>query len=275
MEKSITKKVIIVPIDANPQSEIALSQAYNLVNSTHSRLMLLGVNDGKNPNIKSRLQTLADEAKSHVTEPVEILVRDGKSVYDEITAVADKLNPLFIILGITQMPGGKIRGNNALQMIRKSKHAIISIGGQKHREGCKLIILPLDLSFTSREKVNKAATIAARFHAEVRIVCVLTNESHLEESKLHTFAKQSIKYLHEKNLAASAVFLKGGNEHVADVVINYSNKEEADLIVIIDEAEIGIREFFKGTSAQHLINKSKIPVLSLRPGERKEGFLSY
>ena len=48
-------------------------------------------------------------------------------------------------------------------MVRESKHPVITIRGKVHRDGCKTILLPLDLTKETREKVNKAIELAKIF----------------------------------------------------------------------------------------------------------------
>lgn len=266
MEKH--SRTILVPIDSNDQAIIALSQSYNLARLTKSKIVLLSIDEGNSPNIKTRLADLAKEAEVAIGQKVQTMIRKG-DVYQEIEKVADEIKPAFVMMGIKKVEGGKYRGKNALEMIRKSKHAIISIGGKEHRDGCKKILMPLDLTVLSREKLVRTVEVAKLFHSSINIISVLNKESKLEENKLHMYANQCIKYIKENELNASAKFIRS-NEDVASVVIEYGKKIQADLIVIINDGDRSVKEFFTGTAAQRLINNSDIPVLTLRPIERRD-----
>jgi hypothetical protein len=54
----------------------------------------------------------------------------------------------------------KIIGKNAFKMMRELKFPIMTIRGKIPREECKTILLPIDLSKESREKVGKAVSFA-------------------------------------------------------------------------------------------------------------------
>jgi nucleotide-binding universal stress UspA family protein len=261
--------IIIVPIDSNDQSTVALGQSYNLARLTKSKILLLSIDDGHAKNINAHLEELAKEAATKTAQPVETMIRKG-DVYEEINKVADELKPLFIIIGIKKLEEGHFRGKNALQMIRKSQHPIISIGGKQHKEACTKILMPLDIGIISREKVPRTVEIAKLFHSEIHIVSIVTKEeTKLEESKLHMYANQCMKFIKESGLRSSCKFINT-SEDVAQKVIEYGNKIEADLIVIISNSDISIKEYFTGTAAQRLINNSEIPVLTLRPIERRD-----
>jgi nucleotide-binding universal stress UspA family protein len=261
--------IIIVPIDSNDQSAVALGQSYNLAHLTKSKIVLLSVDDGHAKNIREHLDELVKEAKSKTQQPVETLIRKG-DVYEEINKVADELRPMFIIIGIKKLEEGHFRGKNALQMIRKSQHPIISIGGKSHKNDCKKILMPLDLSVLSREKLPRTVEIAKLFNAQIDIVTIINNEvSKIEEHKLHMYANQCMKFIKENHLRSTCKFITS-NEDIAQTVIDYGKKIDADLIVIVSNSDVSIKEYFTGTAAQRLMNNSDIPVLTLRPIERKD-----
>src|ERR1700690_457020 len=97
----MTSNCILVPIDSTDQTVIALHQSYNLAKLTNSRIVLLSVDEGPpHKDVMKKLNDLQKDAEKKSGMPVEIMVRKG-NVYEEITKVADVLNPLFIIVGLT------------------------------------------------------------------------------------------------------------------------------------------------------------------------------
>ena len=93
---SVVANSILVPIDSTEQTVIALSQSYNLARLTNSKIILLSVDEGNPPFAQKMLDELAKEASLKSGQPVETLFREG-NIYDEITKVADVLNPIFIL----------------------------------------------------------------------------------------------------------------------------------------------------------------------------------
>jgi nucleotide-binding universal stress UspA family protein len=262
--------IILVPIDSNDQSVVALGQSYNLARLTKSKILLLGIDDGHAKNIKEHIEELAIEAKSKTEQPVEIMIRKGDA-YEEINKIADELRPMFIIIGIKRLEDER-RVKNALQMIRKSKHPIISIGGKTHKDGCKKILMPLDLTVLSREKLPRTVEIAKLFNSAIDIVTVIGKEiSKIEEHKLHMYANQCMKFIKENHLPTSCKFITIiDKQDIAQTVMEYGKKIDADLIVIVSDSDLSIKEYFTGTAAQRLISHSDIPVLTLRPIERRD-----
>ncbi len=55
---------------------------------------------------------------------------------------------------------------------------------------------------------------------------------------------------------------------IARSVLDYAKGADADLIVIISQAEPEIAEWFLGSAAQEIINSSDIPVMSIKAKKR-------
>lgn len=259
---------ILVPIDSTEQTIIALGQSYNLARLTNSKIVLLSVDEGNPPFVQKQLDELAKETSAKAGVPVETMVRKG-NVYEEINKVADVINPLFVMIGLSsKITLGKIIGKNAFKMVRESKHPVITIRGKVHRDGCKTILLPLDLTKETREKVNKAIELARIFNADIRVISILTQKDEEAENKLISYSNQVWKYIKDEGVRCTIKTLRGSD--IPQMVLDYGKEVEADLILIMSKAELSMKEFFIGTVAQRIINESEIPVLSYRPMERKD-----
>ena len=259
---------ILVPIDSTEQTIIALNQSYNLARLTKSKIVLLAVDEENNPTaVQKRLAELAKEAEEKSGQPVETMLRKG-NVYEEISKVADVLNPLLMIGLTSKITLNKIIGKNAFKMVRESKHPVITIRGKVHRDGCKTILLPLDLTKQTREKVDRAIELAKQFGANIRVISILTQTDEESENKLISYSNQVWKHIKNQGIRCTIKTLRGTN--VPQMILDYAHEVDADLILIMSKAELNVKEFFIGTVAQRIINESDIPVLSYRPMERKD-----
>src|SRR5688572_30426732 len=82
------------------------------------------------------------------------------------------------------------RFNNAITLVRESTCPVLTIRGKKHKKGCENIVLPLDLTKETREKVAKAIEFAKYFDASVRVVSVLASKKEENENKLIAYSAQ-------------------------------------------------------------------------------------
>jgi nucleotide-binding universal stress UspA family protein len=285
---SALKNHILVPIDFSEQSLIALSQSYNLARLTMADITLINVIDdsfhmpffskSENQSIEKKIQKQLEKLSSETSEKAGIkinsLVVRGK-VYEEIQKAAKKLKTSFIVMGTTGSVGIKKKfiGSNALRVIREAPCPVITIKGKKHRVGCKTIVLPLDLTKETREKVSKAIEIAKLFASTIHLISVLTTDDEFIVNKLKRQMSQVHEHIEEHNVSCVTEFIQ--NDDVTESVIEYAKKVKADLIMIMTQQEMNWTDImFISSSAQQVINSSEIPVLSIRPKVKKDTTLS-
>ena len=258
------KKNILVATNYSEMDMIALRQSYNLARLTGSKITLLNVTDHEPSNDdREKLEDLAEQTARESNVEVDTLVAKGK-IFDHIIEVAEMLNALFIVFALDQPKDiNKLFGDNAFKLLRESPCPVITIKGKEHRDGCETIVLPLDHTKETREKVNKAIEMAKLFGAAIKIVSVITSRDPEQKTRILAYTQQTSRFINQKGVRCSTEVMTGDN--VADVVIEFAKKVNADLIMIMTKEERGIKELFIGTSAQQIIAKAEIPVLSIRP----------
>jgi nucleotide-binding universal stress UspA family protein len=286
---------IVVPVDFGDQSLIALEQAANVAQMINGEITLLYVVESSGLLSRFKSDTIDEELKKEINQKFDELIAaiankkvktdsliTHGTVYDKIAEVADMLNARFIVMG-TNGGKGKIRrrfiGSNALRVVRESKVPVITIKGKQHREGCKNIVLPLDLTKETREKVAKAIEFAKLYSSDIRIASVLFTTDEFIVNRLTRQLSQVKSFVEKAGVRCTAEIIKGikGEESLGQIIIDYSNKVEGDLIMIMTQQEQDITELFIGSAAQDIINKSDIPVLSIIPSPKKDTseFLPY
>ena len=279
------KNHILVPVDFSEQSLIALAQSYNLARLTKSEITLIYVidDDESSPlsfflkskkqhkkalekNIKEKLSEVAKDASQKSSIKIDTMISYGK-IYEEINTAAKKLKCSFIVMGTNGTQGGLRRfiGSNALRVIREAPCPVITIKGKKHRFGCQLILLPLDLTTETRQKVNKAIELASYFGSAVKVVSVVTTDDEFIVNKLNRQLSQVRNYIDEREIICSAEMIKG--DDVAEELMKYAKQVKADLIMIMTQEEMNWTKRFIGSAAQEVINGTEIPVLTVQPKE--------
>ncbi len=278
---------ILVPVDYSPQSLIALEQASNLAKVFNAELTILKIAETSSmtsffssKHMDEFTSALEVQLKDFTAEQVKKLgvaitpvLKKGK-VYDEIVETAQEIKATFIVMGTSGSESGMKRfiGSNALRVVRESKIPVITIKGISHRKGCQNIILPLDLTKETKEKVGKALEFAKRFGSTIRVVSVLFTSDEFIVNRLTRQLDQVKKFIEKAGVECSAEIIKStkGSESLAEVIIDYANKAKGDLVIIMTQQENDYTEYFIGSSAQGIINHSDIPVLSIIPQPSKD-----
>ncbi|HQQ94918.1 MAG TPA: universal stress protein [Bacteroidia bacterium] len=260
--------IILIPIDFTKQSLLAIRQSYNLAKYTHSKLILLHVYEKKGEESEEALKKLCQQTEKESGVPTEWKNVKG-DVYIETYRIAEELNATMIIAGLESHMkfSDIIRPSSASKLIRKATCPIITIRGEEHRDGCENILLPLDLSSETREKVDIAIQFARYFGASIRILGVFDIDDSEYENKLLAYAHQVKQLIKSKGISCTNKFIP--TKDIAQTVVDYGNKIEADLIMIMNKPSMNVVEFFSGTDAQKIVDISNIPVMTIQPQKRE------
>lgn len=280
------KNHILVPIDFSEQSLIAVGQSVNFARITRASITLIYVLEGHfhlpftkqkedkslEKNIKKELEKISSETYLKQGVKTDFIITHGK-VYEEIQKAARKLKSSLIIMGTNGSIGIKrFIGSNALRVIREAPCAVITIKGKKHRPGCKNILLPLDVSKETKEKVTKAIELAGLYGSHIYLMSVLTTDDEFIVNKLKRQMVSVETFIKEHNVSCSHEFISGGD--VAEEIVKYGKKIKADLIILMTQKEMGWTDMFLSDDAQKVLNDTDVPVLSIRPDPKKNPTLS-
>ncbi len=279
---------IIIPVDFGEQSLIAVRQSYNMAKLTSSELTLLHVIDNDLMNalqskiftksdlqeqhlagVKEQLEELANQIRQESGVKVNTRIMEGK-IYDAIVDVSAEEDAGLIIMGTMGAVGLKKRilGSNASRVVREAVCPVITIKGKEHRFGIKHILLPLDLTKETKEKVNKAINIARMFGSVIHIVTIVESKDEFINNKLTRQMDQVSEHIVEAGIQCTSEFVKGGD--VVDEILKVAERTQSDLIMIMTQQEVGFTDLFISSAAQEVINRSEVPVLSIRPMPRKD-----
>ncbi len=278
---------IVIPVDFGEQSLIALKQSYNLATKSGSEITLVHVIDddffNSFQNMMSSKSNYEEEYKNEVSEKLKKLAGDvaietgirvhavlrvGK-IYEEIVDIAKSLNAALIIMGTMGAVGlkKKIVGSNASRVVREAECPVITIKGKAHRFGIKHILLPLDLTKETKEKVDKAIELAQMFGSVIHIVTIVESNDEFILKKLTRQMNQVNAFISNADVECTSEFVE--DEDVVDGILKTAQKTESDLIMIMTQQEVGFTDLFISSAAQEIINNSDIPVLSIRPAPKK------
>jgi nucleotide-binding universal stress UspA family protein len=280
---AIKIKKILVPVDFTETAETAIAKAIELVKSLKAELFLLHVVEFKGydfsivpetgikfPPIREIEKILAGKMdamqagirKKHGITP-EVYVTTG-NIDSEIIDFSKKKKIDLIVMGTHGASGYRelFIGSNAQRVVTLSDIPVLTMQKHSHKPGFKNILLPIDNSLHSREKVNIAMTIADLFGSKIHVIG-LPNSKDKKEIELFKIKTGSVgKVIKSHNLPYTTTIIKGNG--IADAAMEYANKKKCDLIVINTGHESKLTGIFLGAFAQQIVNHSKVPVLSFK-----------
>ncbi len=274
-------KEIIVAIDFSKGSLYALELAIDIANKTSANIMMVWVDsnaDADSDHFGSGNE-MRNDAKMHiekiqkeyqpklVNSTLSYKLRKGR-VYSEIANQA-KYNDADLIIAGTHGASGFEKmwmGSNAFRIVTYAPCPVITIRhGFNFNKKLEKIILPIDSSTDTRQKVPFASKMAKYFDAEIHILGLYTTTLKAIRRKVDTYVAQVEHYMVENNVKFVSNFMEADN--TTTTTIEYSQQVNADLIVIMTEQEKTAANFWLGPYAQQMVNNSPIPVLSIQPIE--------
>lgn len=268
---------IIVPIDFSDCSINAFMHALSIAKRSELDLVLVWVKKPEENQVPF-LETTEDPKKAVTAEfekmvakyqpelpasKIEFRIREGK-VNKEIVKEAYESAAFLIVVGTHGISGFEEFwiGSNAQKLVSEAPCPIITIrGGIKISKELTRIILPIDATIETRQKVPFTSLIAKLFEAEVHILVLYTSKVQAERLQTEEYAEQAAKYLHENKIKfiIETVEVK---ELVEDI-ITYAKLVDANLISIMSEMVKSTKNLWLGSYAHQMVNHCPVPVLTI------------
>jgi nucleotide-binding universal stress UspA family protein len=265
-------KTIIVPLDFSDESLTGLNLALMLANKTGAKIQMVhvtGKNTGdyydqqekENQRAKSKFEEILQKYKGKSNSALSYTITEGK-VFKEVADLADKYDDALTVLSTHGGSGFEelFIGGNAYKITSHSRNPVITVRKSKISSNIDRIVLPLDFTFQTREKVPYTAKLAKIFKSKIHILPISLSKIKSTEKKLLQYTQQVASYLETHNIPYSVEHLHGSNR--TDLTLDYARSIDADLISIMTEQEKSASNLLLGNYAHQFINKAFIPVLS-------------
>ena len=273
-------KSFLVAIDFSNCSVNALLNAAQLAYITNSRLEMVWVNNPEKSsvNVESGASTglidemniqfkrLTDELQAKYNGlQVDYLIREGK-VYKEVGSQALESESWLIVAGTHGRSGFEKFwiGSNVYRIITTAPCPVLTVrAGVSISDQMNTIILPIDSTPETREKVTITAEIARATKAKVIVLKLYSSKIKEVIHVVDAYANQVADFLRAEQVEVEMD--ESITSNLTDTTIEYAKMAKADLIVIMTEQEKKAANFLLGNFAQQMINHSPVPVLSVRP----------
>lgn len=274
-------KTILVAIDFSKNAEHALEYAIIFAEKLDASIYMIWVDNTVSDETvldtikgelriekKRYLKKLTKEYKDRLPEGnFEVILRKGR-VYQEVAKTARQVKADMIFAGTHGTSGYEQHwiGSNAYRIVTQAPCPVFTIrSGYKFEGIIKKILLPLDSSLETKQKLPFIADLALKFGASVSLLEVYNTPISIIRKRIDKFGEEASNCLSERGVDFSLEKIEVKN--VAASIIKYANKNSIDLIAIMTDQGTTTANKFLGPYAQQLINNSLIPVVSVRASE--------
>ncbi len=279
---NLNTKKIVIPIDFSETSFRAIKHGAFLAKRRKGEITLvyvlpkrglldviLLVMESKNilaitSFLEKRLTQLARDVSKKYGIKATSIVSQGNTAA-EIVRLAEEHKAGIIVMGTqgADSTHGLYLGSIAHRVVVKAEIPVLTTRSMASHLGYSRILLPIDTSRHSRQKVNLAIQFADKFASHIHVLGILDKNDEQHEYKLKVILPQIEKMVKAKKLAFSSEIIKT-NERVKKTLIT-AKKRKSELIVCMRDETSEPGNFILGAYSHQLLNQSRIPILTIPP----------
>jgi nucleotide-binding universal stress UspA family protein len=274
---------ILIPFDFSETAELSLEHAVFMAKLMKAEITLLHIVEnvsftaaisqalgGVEKKIETAtLEKLEQYAKEiHNKSGIKIRVQtEVGRIYKKICTVAKEIDADVIVMGTHGSSGYQkyTVGTNTSRVVQEAPCPVISVQTHATGLGFKRMIIPIDGSNESRQKVPFAVGLAQFYGSHITIIGLInfSNEDLIRKFKIKV--EQVEEYVVNHGLTYDTRYVEGSD--LSANTMKAAEEANGDLLVIMTEQEPSITGLLLGTYATKVVNNSKIPVLSIHPAE--------
>lgn len=269
-------KNIVVGVDFSQNSENALRHAVAIGLKNNAKIHIVWV---KTPTAAIKLDVTDEDEmlkKAHLKldemvalaraeapkNEIQGVILEGKA-HIKLTQYAYNLPDALLVVGSHGASGFEemFIGSNTMKVVGITKVPVLIIGAHVNvKRDLTNILLPIDMSFETLQKVKLSAEIARDFSAKMSLLGVIDpnypDEKHTINIQLHHAA--SMCDIANVRYDVSTLETAGTP---CTAVVDWAKAEDVNLIVIMREVEDDATAFWLGSTTRQLLNFAPMPLL--------------
>lgn len=285
----LSVKKILVPTDFSDASINAIEYAAFISKETAAEILLIHVMESYEFNtslkqkakqsidikkqVEDQLKQLKDKTPGLKGIKVSTKVMTGK-IYKQIL---EQINKEKVSMVVMATHGSSFNdedersrfmlGSNADKVLHGAKCPVLTIRNKKSPIQFKSIILPLDITKETTEKVDYAIQFAKQFGGILHLVNVSTliDDFRSDIGKLKVRLKNIADDIRKARVKCTIKVMR--YQSVSDSISEYSKIMKGDVVIIMKTQEGAWNKFGLGARARKVVSGSEIPVISLTPAE--------
>jgi len=272
-------KNLVVPIDFSAESLHGLELAILFSKKQETKIQMVYVqkksSDYNSPGYfeeekrwaESKFKSLAEKysAKLGNNSKLKYIIKAGK-IYREIVNQVDSYKDGMVVASTHGASGFEefFIGSNAYKIIQATDQPVITIRRGRLPKDIKNIVMPIDITVDTRQKVPFTVELAKLFDAQIHVITITSSKGKRINDRLAAYQRQVTNYINLKKVRNKAKSLYGDN--LSDLVVIYADSVEADLIAIMKEQTRTVN--IMGNLTQQILNRATTPVACFSAKEK-------
>ena len=267
--KDLSKtETILVPHDFTQMAEFALLHANKISKSIAKPVTIAHIvkSEKEKKDATRKLTEIAEKNTAEFGVETKTIVAVGNYL-TKIGEIGEIVKAALVIMGTHGVKGvQKFVGSYALKVITQSDIPYFVVQNAPSQKGSiNNIVVPLDFTKESKQKMFSVLAIAELFKSKVHIVADYESDEFSALALLSNI-KYAKAFLTDNGLDYEVHELGKQNNGLIKETVAISFRVQADLIVVMTSLDSKLSEFVMGASEQALItNDALIPVMCINP----------
>ncbi len=274
--------IILVPVDFSQSSENAIDYAVEmaklfdneitLLNVISSGMKSLFIGDSEKEILKDGIRSRMEKYRQRITDKwadavVNIEVKEGRP-YKMINKMASETDCDQIVMGTNGANGvEQFVGSTTTRVISSSTVPVIAVKEHEPDHTFDNIVLPIDLTKGSKQKLVWAIRFARKYNSTVHAIMEVKKDEFIK-NKIDANLKYVERVLKANNVKFTTKLLddKLYPDNLGMDTVKYAEEVNADLIMIMTQEEARLADLFVGSYAQQIVKHAqKTPVMCINP----------
>lgn len=271
---------ILFPLDFSEHSDCAFPMAQFVAKTYDAEIILLHVLEAPTGPLRiisgfdeeaarrKALQMMDDYIRANGDDSIIFnkVIKTGKP-WKTIIDASIELTVNAIVMGTHGASGMQevFVGTNAGRVVSHAPCPVITVRVKDAKPTISKILVPLDLTMETGEKLELSIEFAKNFNASLYVLGIVESSDEETHKKMQKRVDLAVAHVKKNEVAveSNTLQVKGG---VANQLINFAKGAGADLICIMtQQSQTSVKESWLGTEAVHVVNHSEIPVFAIKP----------
>ena len=276
--KKKKENIVLVPIDFTEVANYAIDHAAGIAKLLGGKVALLHVINKEtkaflkkekltDDAINEKLEIIASTVEKKYNVKLDYIAKEG-SIFTTIAEVTSEIGASIIVMGTHGKIGVQhLIGSFALKVIESSPVPVIVVQEKDFGKGYKDIVIPIDETSESKQKVNWAIHIAKIFDSTVHLFGIKYSDE-FQMNEVERNMSQIKNILSSNGIKYTDKISADSHSNFGKSISVYGDYIKADLVMIMTNPHQLLPSFILSPWAEHVIfNPSKTPAMCINPVE--------
>ncbi len=262
-------KIILVPTDFTDVSDNAINHAIAVAQTVNGRITMVHIVPKKTFVEEGRTKLnmwLERINEGNHKVAIDAMVRVG-TIFEDIGDMAEEIGAELIIMGSHGVRGMQfISGSRALKVITSSTTPFIVVQKKQiNKSGYDDIVVPIDLSKETKQKLDIVAQIAEYFKSRVHLIIPKETDEFLK-NQLDRNLNYAIQFFKDRGVECTTTISAAGSNRFDEGIMEHAAKVNADMIAIMNLPGSSLASILGISYVQKILtNQDDVPVLIVNP----------